>query len=119
MLKGLVIDRCEYCDGEAYIYAGEYKDEFGEHPVYRPCTVCKGSGEMEKQVTLREFVDLLDRTTAMEPDWEKNHQLSKPGWKQRDKFNWSRLPGLICFAMVACARQKSMNTAGWMKMEKL
>jgi hypothetical protein len=69
MLKVLVIDRCEYCDGEAYVFAGEYKDEFGEHPVYRPCHVCKGSGEMEKQVTLREFADLLYRATAMRLDW--------------------------------------------------
>jgi hypothetical protein len=53
MLKVMVIDRCEHCDGEAYVYAGEYKDEFGEHPVYRPCHVCKDSGEMEKQVTFR------------------------------------------------------------------
>jgi hypothetical protein len=69
MLKVIIIDRCKYCDGEAYVYTGEYKDEFGEHPVYRPCQVCKGSGEMEKQVTLREFADLLDHATAMEPDW--------------------------------------------------
>jgi len=69
MLKVIVIDRCEFCDGEAYVYSGEYKDEFGEHPVYRPCYVCKGSGEMEKQVTLLEFQDLLDKANAMEPDY--------------------------------------------------
>ena len=69
MLKVLVIDRCEYCDGEAYVYAGEYKDEEDEHPVYLPCQGCKGSGEMEKPISLRDFADLLDRATAMEPDW--------------------------------------------------
>ena len=68
-MKVLVIDRCEYCNGEAYVYAGEYKDEDEESPVYLPCHVCKGSGEMEKPLSLREFADLLDRATAMEPDW--------------------------------------------------
>jgi len=37
MLKVLVIDRCEYCDCEAYVYGGEYKDEYEERPVYLPC----------------------------------------------------------------------------------
>ena len=36
MLKVLILDRCKYCDGEAYVLVGEYKDEYGEHPVYRP-----------------------------------------------------------------------------------
>jgi hypothetical protein len=69
MLKVIIIDRCEYCNGEAYVYAGEYKDEFGEHPIYRPCTVCKGVGEREKAISLIAFADLLDRSISMEPDW--------------------------------------------------
>ena len=69
MLKVLIIDRCEYCEGEAYVYAGEYKDEEVERPVYLPCQACKGSSEMEKPISLREFADLLDHATAMEPDW--------------------------------------------------
>ena len=69
MLKVLVIDRCDYCDGEAYVYSGEYKDEFGELLVYLPCQGCKGSGEMEKPISLRDFADLLDRAISMEPDW--------------------------------------------------
>jgi len=40
MLKVLVIDRCEYCDGEAYVYAGEHKDADVERPVYQACQVC-------------------------------------------------------------------------------
>ncbi len=43
MWKVLINDRSEYCNGEAYV--GEYKDEFGEHPVCRPCPLCKGAGE--------------------------------------------------------------------------
>jgi hypothetical protein len=69
MLKVVVIDRCEYCDGEAYLYVGEYKDGDVERPVYQACQACKGSGELEKPISLREFADLLDHATAMEPDW--------------------------------------------------
>jgi len=68
MFKVLIIDRCEYCNGEAYVFVGEYKDEYEERPVYLPCHVCKGSGEMEKPTSLRELADLLDHATAMEPD---------------------------------------------------
>jgi hypothetical protein len=50
MFKVIIINRCEYCNGKAYVYAGEYQDECGEHPIYRPCHVYKGSGEMKKQV---------------------------------------------------------------------
>ena len=45
MLKVLVIFRCEYYDGEAYVYIGEYKDGDVERTVYLPCQACKGSGE--------------------------------------------------------------------------
>jgi hypothetical protein len=69
MLRVLIIDRCEYCNDEAYLYAGEYKDGDVERPVFRPCTVCKGSGAMEKQVTLFELQVLLDKANSMEPDY--------------------------------------------------
>lgn len=69
MLKVIVIDRCKFCDGEAYVYSGEYKDGDEVHPVYLPCHVCKGSGEMEKLVTLQEFQEMLDKANAMEPDF--------------------------------------------------
>ena len=69
MLKVVVIDRCEYCDGEAYLYAGEYKDGDVERPVYQACQACKGAGEREKAISLREIADLLDRAIAMEPDY--------------------------------------------------
>jgi len=49
MLKVVVIDCCEYCDSEAYLYAGEYRDEYEERPVHLPCQACKGIGEREKQ----------------------------------------------------------------------
>jgi len=60
MVKVIIIDRCKYCDGEAYVLVGEYKDEFGGHPVYRPCTVCKGRGEMEKPSRI---INLFEKST--------------------------------------------------------
>ena len=69
MLKVVVFDSCEFCDGEAMVYAGEYKDEYEERPVYVPGHMCKGSGEMEKLVTLREFQRMLDSAIEMEPDY--------------------------------------------------
>ena len=36
-MKVIVIDRCEYCDGEACLYVGEYKDGEVERPVYQAC----------------------------------------------------------------------------------
>ena len=69
MLKDIIIDRCECCNVESYVYPRECKDEFCEHPIYRPCTVRKGSGVMEKHVSLQAFQELLDKVNAMEPDW--------------------------------------------------
>lgn len=71
MLKVVVYDRCEFCDGEAYVYAGEYKDENEERPVYLPCHACKGKGEREKLIPLREFQRMLDKACEMEPDWDE------------------------------------------------
>ena len=56
MLKVLDIDCCEYCDGEAYLYAGEYKDGDVERPVYQAWQACKGAGEREKAISLREAI---------------------------------------------------------------
>jgi hypothetical protein len=92
MLKVLVIDRCEYCDGEAYVFIGQYKDELGEHPIHRPWLVCEGRGEMEKLISLQEFADLLDTATAMEPDWAELGR-RKPINQTQDRSCWRRREG--------------------------
>ena len=51
MIKVRILDRCEFCDGEAY-------------DRYRPCSMCHGSGNRAKWVSLREFADLLERAAA-------------------------------------------------------
>ena len=58
MLKVLIIDRCEYCDGEAYLYAGEYKDGDVERPVYQACQACKGAGERKNAIPLKELAGI-------------------------------------------------------------
>ena len=52
MMKVRILDRCEFCDGEAYIFVCEDVDSRGEtYDRYRPCEVCQGSGNREKWVT--------------------------------------------------------------------
>ncbi|MCJ7521279.1 MAG: hypothetical protein MUP21_03575 [Dehalococcoidia bacterium] len=52
MMKVRILDRCEFCDGEAYIFVCEDVDSRGEtYDRYRPCEVCQGSGNQAKWVT--------------------------------------------------------------------
>ena len=70
MMKVRILDRCEYCDGEAFIFAYEDVDANGEmYDRYRPCEMCHGSGNLAKWIGLRELSDLLERAIAMEPDY--------------------------------------------------
>ena len=70
MIKVRILDRCEFCDGEAYIFDRQDVDSRGEtYDRYRPCEMCNGSGNRAKWVSLREFADLLERTTSFEPDY--------------------------------------------------
>jgi RecJ-like exonuclease len=43
MIKVRILDRCEFCDGEAYIYDCQDVDTQGEaYDRYRPCEMCHG-----------------------------------------------------------------------------
>jgi hypothetical protein len=65
MIQVHILDRCKFCDGQAYILAGEAVDADGNHyPRYVPCAYCKGSGEMDKWISLEEFADLLQKATC-------------------------------------------------------
>jgi hypothetical protein len=71
MIKVRILDRCEFCDGEAYIFDRQDVDSRSEaYDRYRPCKVCEGSGDQTKWVSLKEFACLLDRATSFEPDYE-------------------------------------------------
>ena len=63
---------CSFCEGEAYLPVREAVSCTGEHYTqHRRCAYCLGSGEQEKWVNLREFADLLERATSMEPDYQE------------------------------------------------
>jgi hypothetical protein len=63
---------CSFCEGEAYLPVSEIVickgDRYTQHGR---CAYCLGSGEQDKWVSLREFADLLDRATSMEPDYQE------------------------------------------------
>ena len=45
MMRVRILDRCEFCDGEAYVFVCEDVDSRGESfDRYRPCEMCHGSG---------------------------------------------------------------------------
>ena len=78
MMKVCILDRCEFCDGEAYVFVCEEVDARGEpFDRYRPCEICHGSGNRAKWVGLREFADLLDRKTSMVLEFQEHCQ-AKP-----------------------------------------
>jgi len=70
MIKVRMLDRCEFCDGEAYIFVCEDVDSRGDtFDRYCPYEMCHGSGNRAKWVSLQELSDLLERTSSMEPDY--------------------------------------------------
>jgi len=70
MIKVRILDRCEFCDGEAYVFVCEDVDARGEtFDRNRPCKMCQGTGNRAKWIVLRELSDLLERAIAMEPDY--------------------------------------------------
>ena len=45
MMKVRILDQCEFCDGEAYVFVCEDVDANGQtFNRYRPCEICHGSG---------------------------------------------------------------------------
>ncbi len=60
MLQVHILGRCEFCGGQAYVYACEFVDESAEsYPRYMHCAYCMEAGELYKWVTLDEFTKLL------------------------------------------------------------
>ena len=45
MVKDRILDRCKFCDGEAYVFDRRDVDSRGEaYDRYRPCEMCHGNG---------------------------------------------------------------------------
>ncbi len=71
-MKVHIRSTCSFCDGEAYLPVRETMSCTGErYTQYHRCSYCLGSGEQDKWVSLREFADLLERATSMEPDYQE------------------------------------------------
>jgi hypothetical protein len=50
MLKVRILDRCEFCDGEAYIFDSQDADSRGEtYDRYRSCEMCIGTENSVKK----------------------------------------------------------------------
>ena len=72
MIKVHILTTCEHCGGEAYLPIGEAESYTGEkYTKYRPCPQCQGSGRQSKWIDLRAFADLLEKATALEPDYQE------------------------------------------------
>ena len=73
MTQVYVLERCDFCDGEAYLFAGETVSAVGEYaPYYEPCEYCHGSGEMDKWLDVSDFLAMLTAQALkepLEPDW--------------------------------------------------
>ena len=62
MMKVRILDRCEFCDGEAYVFVCEDVDARGEtFDRYRPCEMCHGSGNQSSWISLRDLSNLIER----------------------------------------------------------
>jgi len=60
VLKIHILDRCSYCDGQAYLPAGEATNWKGEtYTRYAPCQMCEGTSERGKEVSLPDFLMMI------------------------------------------------------------
>ena len=72
MTKVNILTRCEHCEGDCYLPAGETESNTGERYMrYEPCPKCNGVGRQTSWIGLREFADLLERAVAFEPDYQE------------------------------------------------
>ena len=60
MYKVYILDRCQYCDGQAYLPVGEAVDWKGEKFTrYLPCHMCQSTGKRGRWVSLPDFLEML------------------------------------------------------------
>jgi hypothetical protein len=62
MIKVHILDCCSYCEGQAFLPAGEVENYKGEkHTRYLPCLYCEGTGEEDRWISLAEFASMLEK----------------------------------------------------------
>jgi hypothetical protein len=72
MIRIHICDYCEFCDGDAYIPAGEVENYTnGCYMRYEPCLKCNDVGRKTKWISLCEFADLMERAVSFEPDYQE------------------------------------------------
>lgn len=73
MVKVHILSQCEQCQGAAYVPVGEANSYSGETYIqHKPCPGCQGSGRQEKWVSLKTFVEMLEKALQedlLEPNW--------------------------------------------------
>jgi len=68
MIKVQIQTECWYCKGEAMMEVHELEFHVTDPtPRYLPCPYCKGSGNQEKWVSLKEFIAMLHDPTLQCP----------------------------------------------------
>ena len=59
-IKVKILSKCDDCEGQAYLPSAKGTDSRGvDYQRHAPCTTCKGFGQTEKWITLKEFQILL------------------------------------------------------------
>ena len=62
VVKIRVLLKCEYCNGQAYLPAGETEDYLGrKYLKYKECPQCNGSGTVARWAALDEVQQLLEQ----------------------------------------------------------
>jgi len=96
MMKVHILVRCEFCDGEAYVFVCKDVDAQGEtYDRYRPCEMCHGSGNRAKWVGLRELSELyrndksLPKSQALTP--KLRAEQAPTGFEADPHMSWDQL----------------------------
>lgn len=89
--KAQIVDRCEHCHGQAYIFECEATNHKGEvYDKYKPCPCCNGTGKVTHWISLREFARMLDQAIAFAPDYDS--QGEEPITAYQDSRDAAELP---------------------------
>ena len=61
-MKIQILERCPYCEGVSMVFVAREKD-YNDEPYdrFRPCSMCKGSGQYPRWISLADFSQLLQQ----------------------------------------------------------
>ena len=68
MIKVHILERCEACEGQAYLPDGMDVSNNGEpYHRYKPCSSCQCGGNQTRWVSLEEYTVLLEEARCKHP----------------------------------------------------